>query len=243
MEDFKIQLHGLLLIDKEPGISSFDVIRKLKKVLPKWQKIGHAGTLDPFATGLLIILLGKATKLNQEIQKFHKIYLVEGEFGYETDTNDPTGKIIKTADRKEISRENLTKVLPKFRGKIQQIPPAYSAKNIGGKRAYALAREGKTPELKACEVEIYKLELSNFIHPKATFSIDCSSGTYVRKLVSDIAAEMGSCATATSLRRTAIGKYTAEEALLSTEIPDMEVRQIAERVIPIPTFRIQAAQQ
>ncbi len=214
-----------MLIDKEENITSYDVIRKLKKVLPKGQKIGHAGTLDPFATGLLVILLGKATRKFSDFQKMHKIYEAEAEFGIETDTGDITGKTTNTSNIKP-EKENIIQTLNKFSGKIMQTPPTYSAKKVQGKKAYELARKGENPKLKPVEIEVYKFELTSITWPNATFLIECSSGTYIRQLVVDLAHELGVLGTTKKLRRTAIGKFKAEQALKSEEIKNLTEKSI-----------------
>lgn len=215
-------IDGILLINKEKDITSYDVIRKLKKVLPKSQKIGHAGTLDPFATGLLIILLGKYTKQMVNILKMEKEYLVKAEFGYSTDTQDVTGKKVNASkELKKIEKGKIEKVLQKeFVGKILQTPPQFSAKKIKGKKAYEYAREGKVIKLQPKEVEIKSFEIVNYAWPLVDFNIVCSSGTYVRTLVNDLGEILGIYATATELKRERIGEYELKEAFNSKEIVD-----------------------
>jgi tRNA pseudouridine55 synthase len=222
-------IDAVLLIDKERNITSYDVIRKLKKVLPKGQKIGHAGTLDPFATGLLIILLGKYTKRMVDILGMDKEYIVKAEFGYATDTQDITGKKIKEADNLEqISEEKINKVLgSKFTGVISQTPPQFSAKKIKGKKAYEYAREGKKVKLKAKEVEVKEFKVVNYSWPLVEFKVVCSSGTYIRTLINDLGETLGVWATAVELKRTRIGEYRLEDALSSKDIKeDMDLELI-----------------
>lgn len=213
-------IDGILLINKQAGITSYDVIRKLKRVLPRGQKIGHAGSLDPFATGLLIILLGKYTKKMVEILEMEKEYIVKAEFGYATDTQDITGRKVSEAKSvnpvEESTIENLVK--KNFLGQISQIPPQFSAKKVNGKKAYELAREGKKVELKPKLVTINKFEIVNYDWPIASFKIVCSSGTYVRTLINDLGELLGTFATAVELKRTRIGEYNLEDALNSEEI-------------------------
>lgn len=214
IDDMEKIENEILLVDKPTGISSYDVIRRLKRDLPKGQKIGHAGTLDPFATGLLIIMLGRATKRFQEFQQLKKYYEVEFELGYETDTLDRTGEVnLKVADAGEVEKITESKVkqaLKKFGGKVQQVPPRFSAKKINGKRAYKLAREGKNFKLTAKTVEIYEIELLKFDCPIGTIRVVCSSGCYIRSIVRDLGRELGVYATATDLRRTQIGDFKPE---------------------------------
>jgi tRNA pseudouridine55 synthase len=215
-------INGILLINKERNITSYDVIRKLKKVLPKGQKIGHAGTLDPFATGLLIILLGKYTKEMENILKMEKEYLVKAEFGYSTDTQDITGKKIKEVKNiKEISKEKMQEVIQKeLIGEILQTPPQFSAKKIKGKKAYEYARKGKKVKLNPKEVNIKRFEVVNYGWPFVEFDIICSSGTYIRTLVHDLGQLLETYATAMSLKRVRIGKYTLTKALNSEDITE-----------------------
>lgn len=214
-------IDGILLIDKEAGITSYDVIRKLKKVLPKKQKIGHAGTLDPFATGLLIILLGKGTKLMTSILDFKKEYIVTGEFGYQTDTQDSEGKVINEKSSEHISKEDINeKIREKFLGEFEQTPPSYSAKKIDGKKAYDLARKGIEVNLIPKKIIVEKFEIVNYKWPQVEFKIVCSSGTYIRTLINDLGIELGTFATAVELRRTKIGKFQVDEAVKSENISE-----------------------
>ncbi|PKN02913.1 tRNA pseudouridine(55) synthase TruB [Candidatus Dojkabacteria bacterium HGW-Dojkabacteria-1] len=213
-------IDGILLIDKEVGITSYDAIRKLKKVLEKGQKIGHGGTLDPFASGLLLVLLGKATKLMERIHSLEKEYVVKGEFGFSTDTQDITGKVLEKNtliptidDIKKVVKES-------FLGNISQIPPMYSAKKVNGKKAYELARMGESVELKPKEVFIKEFEILQYEYPKIECRIVCSSGTYVRTLIHDLGISLGTYATAKELRRTCIGEFNISNALSSKDIKD-----------------------
>ncbi len=197
-------IDGILLINKSEGMTSYDVIRKLKPLFERKQKIGHAGTLDPFATGLLIIMLGKSTKLFDFFQKTKKVYKVVAEFGYETDTYDVTG-IETFRSSKEIEREELEKVMKEFVGEISQVPPLFSAKKIGGERAYKLARKKEDFKIEPKKINIYNLELLNFNFPKFELLVECSSGTYIRSLVVDIARKLEVYATPVKLCREKIG--------------------------------------
>jgi tRNA pseudouridine55 synthase len=207
-------VEGILLVDKKKGITSYDVIRGIKRKYPKGTKIGHTGTLDPFAAGLLIIMIGRqATKLMNQFHKFKKRYTVNAQFGFETDTQDITGQVVsKTEDgvipiKKDI-RSNIKK---NFLGKIEQIPPKYSAKKIKGKKAYQLARQGKDFTLKPKQIEIFDFEILKYEYPYIKFEICCSTGTYIRTLVADLARNLGTYATATDLRRTQIGPFRIED--------------------------------
>jgi tRNA pseudouridine55 synthase len=208
-------INGILLTDKEKGITSYDVIRRIKSDYPKDIKIGHTGTLDPFATGLLILMIGRqATKLMNRFHKLKKKYIVEAIFGFETDTQDITGKVVyKCKDVVIPTKKDIKKTIGKnFIGLIPQIPPHYSAKKVKGKKAYQLAREGTDFELNPKKVEIYECKLLDYNYPNIKLEILCSTGTYIRTLVSDIGRTLGTYATATELRRTDIGSFSVVDA-------------------------------
>ncbi len=223
-------IDGILLIDKEEGITSYDVIRKLKYLLPRKHKIGHAGTLDPFATGLLVVLLGKATKLMDSVHELEKEYEVTAEFGYATDTQDCTGERIHTTPTvSPISQEELeTKIKENFIGDISQLPPIYSAKKVNGQKAYDLAREGKEVELKPKDIQVSKYEIIKYEWPFVTFRIVCSTGTYIRTLVNDLGEQVGTYATAVALRRTRIGEFNVNEATSTKAINESTLESIIE---------------
>lgn len=228
-------IDGILIIDKESGITSYDVIRKLKRILGKDQKIGHAGTLDPFATGLLVILLGRATKMMNTFHTYEKTYLVEGELGYCTDTQDREGKTIKK-DETGISpsRDEIEGVIEKnFMGDITQTPPMYSAKKVEGRKAYDLAREGKEVELKPVNISVSQFEVYEYEYPILKCKIKCSTGTYIRTLIHDLGIKLGTCATTKELRRVSIGSFDVKEAVRSKDITEENRENILRRVIKI----------
>ena len=207
-------IDGILLVDKVEGVSSYDIIRRLKKFFPKRQKIGHAGTLDPFATGLLVILLGKGTKLMPKFLTLQKEYIVKAEFGYETDTQDREGKIIEERKIERISKRIIKKkIQDNFIGNIDQVPPMFSAKKVNGRKAYSLAREGKKVDLPSKQVSIEEFKIIKYRWPFVEFRIRCSSGTYIRTLVKDLARDLDSLATAIELRRTKIGGFDVKKAV------------------------------
>lgn len=210
-------LDGILLVDKEKALTSYSIIRQLKKIIGNDIKIGHAGTLDPFATGLLIVLLGKSTKLTETIHKLHKTYTATAEFGYQTDTLDPTGKIIKRdKSLKNIDTQTIKTIIKQyFQETIIQTPPIYSAQKIKGKRAYDLARQGKKIKTRPKQVTIYRFETLKYKWPRVEFEIECSTGTYIRTLVSDLAHKLCTYATTVELRRTKIGEFSIEHAIPS----------------------------
>lgn len=216
-EDNLAELSGFILIDKEPNMTSYDVIRELKKIFSPKIKIGHTGTLDPNTTGLLIIALGKATKLIPLLSKnSQKEYQATLKFGLETDTLDITGQIIKEKKYEMPKPEIIEPIFQKFVKKYHQVPPNFSAKKINGKRAYNLAREKKeidfTKNLK--EIEIYENEILDldYQNNEITFRTLVSKGTYVRSLIRDIAKELNTIATMTQLKRTQSDGFSLENA-------------------------------
>jgi tRNA pseudouridine55 synthase len=199
---------GLLLLNKKTGITSFEALRPVKKALDTG-KVGHTGTLDKFAGGLLLVLCGRALKLSPWFFHCDKQYEGVVKFGEETDTLDPEGSLAAKAEIPP--REAVEKALPLFRGEIQQAPPVYSAIHIDGKRASALARAGKAPEMKKRPVYIYRLELLSWEPPHARIGVHCSSGAYIRSLARDIALAAGSRAHLTVLLRTGIAGFRLDD--------------------------------
>lgn len=223
-------LKGILPINKPQGWTSFDVVNKIKHIIAvRGLKIGHLGTLDPMATGVLLVTIGKATKLFDIMQQKTKTYLATFEFGFETDTLDSTGKQTNQSDVLP-TKEQIEAVLPKFVGKIQQIPPKYSAKSVNGKRAYDLARENKDFELKPCKVEIKSLKLIDYFNNVLTLQIVCGSGTYIRALGRDIAYSLGSFATMISLVRTNIDEFSIEKC---KEIGQIDSQNVLQNIVKI----------
>jgi len=212
MSIFLSHPHGLFVLDKPPGPSSFDCIRMIKRYcgLPKKWKIGHLGTLDPFASGVLLIALGRAVKYSEFALKLRKKYRARVYLGEETDTLDPTGKVISTRDVPNDWKDRISDVLKNFSGEIEQIPPAYSAKQVDGKRAYKSARKGESVDLKPVKVTIYDLQVGEIGDLWFDFTCDVSSGTYVRTLGKDIAAKMGTVGHLVGLERMAVGEFSHE---------------------------------
>jgi tRNA pseudouridine55 synthase len=214
----------ILLVDKPSGWTSFDVVAKIRgkiradyvargeKPTKRQLKVGHAGTLDPFATGLLIILLGDATKKADEFLKQDKTYEFTAKLGETSTTGDPEGDIAVSSDQTAVSKEEVETVLKQFTGDITQVPPIYSAIKIDGKRAYKLAREGKAVEMPSRQVRIDRLEVVSYEYPYLKCVCDVSSGTYIRSLVTDIGQALGTGAYCTELRRTRVGAKELEDA-------------------------------
>lgn len=219
----------IILIDKPAGWTSFDVVAKVRgqiraeyrergeKPTKRQQRVGHAGTLDPFATGLLILLLGDATKRADEFLKLDKVYEATVRLGQTSSTGDPEGEIVDVSDVQP-TRQEIEVALKKFVGTITQRPPAYSAIKIGGQRAYKLAREGKEFEVPERTVTIFSIELLDYSYPELKIRTHVSSGTYIRTLAEDIGKTLGTGAYCSTLRRTQIDTWRLEDAQLLDEI-------------------------
>lgn len=203
------------MIDKPANMTSFGVVARLRRVLSKDAgkkvKVGHTGTLDPFATGLMILVVGKECKNAGVYTKLDKVYEATIELGKSSTTGDPEGEIT-IIDSPEFSKTEIEKVLEEFRGKIIQTPPIFSAIKIGGRRAYDLAREGKEVEIPTRQVEVYSLEIVDYNFPYLKIKTHVSSGTYIRSLAVDIGRSLNTEAYCTQLRRTAINKYDIKDA-------------------------------
>ena len=207
-------MKGFLIVNKPKGITSFDVIRKLKPIL-KEKRIGHVGTLDPFASGVLIIALGRYTKLFFLFDDLYKEYIARGIFGESRDTDDVEGKVLEKSKNENILTFNELETLIKnnFLGSILQKPPIYSAKKIDGKRAYDLARENKEFQLKSVNVFINSIELLEYNYPYFTIKTSVSKGTYIRAIVRDIGELTNNFAYTKDLLRTSIGDYNIDNAI------------------------------
>lgn len=220
-------MDGILLIDKPEGFTSHDVVAKLRRIL-KTRKIGHTGTLDPFATGVLVMLVGKATRLAQFLDKDEKEYEAIVRFGFATDTGDRMGEKIsenEAADEavvKILSEANWEDVLSRFRGQLEQTPPMYSAKKIDGQKLYELARKGEVVERKSVSILIDKLEISAGPDDlKRKLNITCSAGTYIRTLAEDIGKAIGLGAHLSDLRRTIAGRFGIADATTLDDLAQM----------------------
>lgn len=208
-------MNGVIIVDKEKGKTSFDEIRDIRKKY-NIKKVGHAGTLDPMATGVLIILVGEATKLSDYLMNHDKEYIATLKLGKKTDTGDSEGTIIEEKEIPNLCKENVQNVLNTFIGKSKQIPPMYSAIKVNGKKLYELAREGKEIERQERKIEIYSLEIIKLIEEnkkiaEIEFKVNCSKGTYIRTLCEDIAEKLGTCGYMKELRRTRVGRFTLND--------------------------------
>lgn len=217
-------MNQVLLIDKPAGWTSFDVVAKIRGAISQKEgkrvKVGHAGTLDPFATGLLIVLVGDATKRQDEFMKLEKEYTASMCLGETSTTGDPEGTIeeIPKSKYQIPNQEEIEKVLRKFTGKIQQTPPAYSAIKVDGQRAYKLARAGKEVKIEPRTITIYQLTITKYEFPELQILVSCSSGTYIRTLAEDIGNALGTGAYLTALKRTQIGGFELKNAQKITDL-------------------------
>lgn len=209
---------GIVLINKPYGWTSFDAVNKVRSILRRHYgirkiKVGHAGTLDPLATGLVIICTGRMTKEIQHFQSLEKEYIARFMLGKTTPSFDLETEVDKEYETKHITRELVERTLQNFTGEIEQIPPLFSAKFIDGKRAYKHARKGDDIELPASRVKISKIAIENFQLPELELVISCSKGTYIRSLARDIGHDLGSGAYLSALKRTRIGDYDLSKAI------------------------------
>ncbi|MBP9668475.1 tRNA pseudouridine(55) synthase TruB [Candidatus Saccharibacteria bacterium] len=206
---------GIILIDKPSGMTSFGVVARVRRILTvrngKKTKVGHTGTLDPFATGLMILTVGKECKNAMNYSKLDKSYRTKIKLGFNSTTGDTEGEITSVSN-KIPTKEEVQQVLNDFTGKIEQTPPKFSAIKINGQRAYKLAREGKEVEMPKRQVEIYKIELLGYKYPYIEIEVSVSSGTYIRTLAEDVGTKLKTGAYCEELKRLSIDKWTLSEA-------------------------------
>ena len=207
----------IININKPAGWTSFDVVKKVRGII-KEKKVGHAGTLDPFADGVLVLGTGPDTKKLTDITMASKTYRAELTLGKSTDTQDRDGKISKEAVVPGLTRQTINAVLASFDGIQEQIPPMYSAKHVNGQRLYKLARRNKTVERVPVKITIYQISLLDYNEPVITFEVTCSKGTYVRVLGADIAEKLGTVGHLTALTRTSVGSYHITDAMTIEEL-------------------------
>ncbi|NQT23298.1 MAG: tRNA pseudouridine(55) synthase TruB [Candidatus Omnitrophica bacterium] len=224
-------MDGILLVDKPRGMTSHDVVDFIRKKFG-FKKVGHAGTLDPLATGLLVILIGNATKKSEHLRGEDKAYTTTVKPGVTTDTGDRYGKVLDEKDC-DINPEKITKVLNRFMGEIEQVPPMFSAKKHKGKRLYEYARKGIEIERKARKVTIKKLELIHFGKSEFSLEIKCSKGTYIRQLACDIGEALGCGAHITGLRRTRSGSFNVDDSIKIDDLNKGSIDNIHENIIRI----------
>jgi tRNA pseudouridine55 synthase len=220
----KSTLHGFLIIDKPAGWTSHDVVAKVRRLCGE-RHVGHAGTLDPAATGVLPIAVGQATKVLEYLSESSKTYLAEITFGVETDSYDGDGSVTDVRDAAHLTESDVESALSRFLGPIDQVPPMHSAIKVGGRKLYELARAGQSIERAPRAVEIYQLSLLEWNAPTATCLIDCSKGTYIRSLARDLGETLGVGAYLSSLVRLRTGPFFLCESWRLNELEDRDVRQ------------------
>jgi len=215
-------MDGIIIINKPKNCTSHDIVRKAKKILN--EKVGHTGTLDPNATGVLPLLIGKGTQISKYIINHDKVYEAVLQLGTKTDTADVEGKIIeeKTVIERALEKENIEKVLEELTGEQEQIPPMYSAIKINGKKLYEYARKGETIEVKPRTINIYKLELINIDKEKKQieFRIHCSKGTYIRTVCENVAEKLETVGYMKELKRTQVGEFKIEDSISIEELEE-----------------------
>ena len=216
-------MDGIIIINKTKGCTSHDIVYKIKKMLNK--KVGHTGTLDPMAEGVLPILIGKGTQLSKYLINHDKKYIVELQLGIKTDTADSEGKIIeeKTVNKTKLSKENITNVLQTFIVKQEQIPPIYSDIKVNGKKLYEYARKGQEVELKPRQIEIYDIKLIDYSmdEKQIKFEVFCGKGTYIRSLCEDIATKFETVGYMKSLKRTQVGNFKIDNSITIEELKNL----------------------
>jgi tRNA pseudouridine55 synthase len=228
-------LSGILNVNKPAGLLSRDAVNRVERVLGR-VKCGHAGTLDPLATGVLVVCVGQATRLIQYVQQMPKHYRAVFLLGRRSATDDVEGEVEVVEGAAAPTREEIEAALPKFVGDIQQRPPAHSAIMVGGKRAYDLARRGVEFELEARTVTIHRLEILRYEYPELEMAIECGSGTYVRSLGRDLAEALGTAGVMAALERTAIGSFRVENGVN----PDVLTAEVAMEKLQLPLAALQS---
>ena len=221
-------VEGLLLVDKPAGMTSHDVVQQVRRIYGE-RSIGHLGTLDPFATGLLVLLLGRATRLANFLQTEPKVYEATISFGSETDTDDSTGTVIRTADPP--AEADIRSAVESLIGTIAQVPPAYSAKSVDGTRAYDAARRGEPLDLRPVTVTVHTWQIRELAGNSFTSIVTCSGGTYIRALARDLGRITSSAAHLSALRRTRIGSFDVADAATLEKLSDAPARVKALRVV------------
>jgi tRNA pseudouridine55 synthase len=228
-----MEISGVLVIDKPTGVTSHDVVAAVRRIL-RTKQVGHFGTLDPFATGVLPLSVGKATRFAQFYLKSRKAYDGTIQFGFSTDTYDGTGQPTSQPVTPLVDRAEVEKAFREFTGCLMQTPPPFSAKRVGGIRAYKLARQQKAVELEPVKIEIYALELLTLENGALHFAVECSGGTYVRSLAHDIGARVGCPAHLAGLRRTAVAEFKESRAVTLEKLEELaEAGAVTGAIVPM----------
>jgi tRNA pseudouridine55 synthase len=206
-------IEGLLVFDKPSGMTSRAVVDRVQRWFPRRTRIGHAGTLDPLATGVLVLCLGRATRLIEYIQRMDKVYRTRLLLGARSDSDDADGNITPVSGAVAADAATVAACVANFIGTLEQVPPAYSAVKVAGQRAYDLARRGEEVSLSSHSIQIYTIQILDYAYPHLDLEVRCGKGTYIRSLARDIGERLGCGALVQQLRRTRIGPFTTEEAL------------------------------
>lgn len=228
-------MDGIINVYKEKGMSSFDVTYKLRSILSE-RKIGHTGTLDPMAEGVLVVCAGKATKLVDSIAAGEKVYEAEMLLGLETDSEDITGEVLKSVSTEELREEDIREAVLSMVGDCEQIPPMYSAKKQNGKRLYELARKGQVVERKPSRISIYEIQINSIELPRVRFTVRCSKGTYVRTLCADIGRKLGCGAVMSKLKRTRVGSFSVEKSYTLSELEKLKEQDALWTAVKPPIY-------
>jgi tRNA pseudouridine55 synthase len=223
---------GILLVDKPQGITSHDVVSKMRRVF-QIKKVGHAGTLDPMATGLLLILIGKATKASQYLMSMDKEYVGTVRLGQITDSQDADGEMVEERPVPGLTEVDIKAQMKAFLGDQYQTPPMFSAKKINGQKLYKLARQGKTVEREARVIHISRFEMTHFALPEVSFLVGTSKGAYVRTIAHDLGERLGCGGHLNELRRTAVGQFRVEKSATIEELEAMAPSALRKRLIPV----------
>lgn len=226
------EMEGVLLVDKPQGLTSHDVVYHLRRKL-QMKKIGHAGTLDPMATGLLVMLIGKATRISQYLISVDKVYEGEATLGVLTDSQDAEGEVMETRPVPELTAAQVAETMKGFLGDQYQTPPMHSAIKIDGVPLYKLARKGEAVEREPRFIRVSSFALNSFTSPKLTFTLHCTKGTYVRTIAYDLGQKLGCGAHLSALRRTGSGKFTIGQCLALEQIEALSLPEIEKRLIPV----------
>jgi tRNA pseudouridine55 synthase len=221
---------GLLVIDKPEGLTSMDVCRRVRARLrrggaPKGVKVGHGGTLDPLATGVLVVMVGKATKLCDHVMAGEKRYLADVDLSAFSATDDREGEREEVSVSQAPSRDDVAAACARFVGEFMQTPPAYSAIKVEGRRAYRVARGGGTPELPARQVVVHAIDVVSYLWPHALLDVRCAKGVYIRSLARDLGRALGTGGMLAGLRRTGVGAYAIEQAVALDDLPEALTQQ------------------
>lgn len=223
------RFEGVLPVDKPEGPTSHDVVARARRALGE-RRIGHTGTLDPFASGLLLLCVGRATRIAEYLSGLPKSYRATLRLGVSTDTDDRTGEVVARADAAHVSEADLRAALGAQTGEILQRPPVYSAKKVAGERMYAAARRGDAVQAEPVRVRVHRLELLRYDPPDAEVEVEVSSGTYIRAIARDVGEAVGVGAHLTALRRTRVGEHSVDSALHAEELDERDA--VAEAIIP-----------